>query len=159
MCQINFLSNSSVQIPIPTARGLIPPFWETHSFILTLLYFQNQNVLRWCVHLMFLISLLEGVAKLVVYLTISSCLLYTEYSCAVLCLVTQSCPTLCDPMDCSPPGSSVHGIFQARILEWVAISFSRGTSWPRDWTGFSRIVGRSFTVWATGEALQRVSIF
>ena len=41
-------------------------------------------------------------------------------------LVAQSCPTLCDPMDCSPPGSSVHGIFQARILEWVAISFSRG---------------------------------
>ena len=42
--------------------------------------------------------------------------------------VTQSCPTLCDPMDCSLPGSSVHGIFQARILEWVAISFSRGSS-------------------------------
>ena len=40
--------------------------------------------------------------------------------------VVQSCPTLCDPMDCSPPGSSVHGILQARILEWVAISFSRG---------------------------------
>ena len=42
--------------------------------------------------------------------------------------------TLCDPMDCSPPGSSVHGIFQARILEWVAISFSKESSWPRDWT-------------------------
>ena len=42
--------------------------------------------------------------------------------------VTQSCPTLCDPVDCSPPGSSVHGIFQARVLEWVAISFSRGSS-------------------------------
>ena len=40
--------------------------------------------------------------------------------------VAQSCPTLCDPVDCSPPGSSVHGILQARILEWVAISFSRG---------------------------------
>ena len=46
--------------------------------------------------------------------------------------VAQSCPTLCDPMDCSPPGSSVHGIFQARVLEWVAISFSRGSSQPRD---------------------------
>ena len=45
-------------------------------------------------------------------------------------LVTQSCPTLCDAMDCSPPGSSVHGIPQARILEWVAISFSRGSSNP-----------------------------
>ena len=51
----------------------------------------------------------------------------------VTVLVTQSCPTLCD-LDCSPPGSSVHGILQARILEWVAISFSRGSSWPRDWT-------------------------
>ena len=44
--------------------------------------------------------------------------------------VAQSCHTLCDPMDCSPPGSYVHGIFQARILEWVAISFSRGSSDP-----------------------------
>ena len=43
-------------------------------------------------------------------------------------------PILCSPMDCSPPGSSIHGIFQARVLEWVAISFSRETSWPRDWT-------------------------
>ena len=42
--------------------------------------------------------------------------------------VAQSCPTLCNPMDCSPPGSSVHGIFQARVLEWVAISFSGGPS-------------------------------
>ena len=48
--------------------------------------------------------------------------------------VTQSCPTLCDPMDCSLPGSSVHRIFQARVLEWVAISFSRGSSQPRDRT-------------------------
>ena len=46
-------------------------------------------------------------------------------------IVSQSCPTLCDPMDCSPPGSSVHGPFQARILEWVAIYFSRGSSQPR----------------------------
>ena len=48
--------------------------------------------------------------------------------------VAQSCPTLCDPADCSPPGSSVHGILQARILEWVAISFSRGSSQPRSRT-------------------------
>ena len=67
--------------------------------------------------------------------------------------VAQSCPTLCDPMDCSLPGSSVHGIFQARVLEWVAISFSRGSSWPRDWTRVSRIAGRHFTVWATREVL------
>ena len=52
-------------------------------------------------------------------------------------------------MDCSLPGSSVHGIFQARILEWVAISFSRVPSWPRDWTRVSCTAGRLFTVWAT----------
>ena len=63
--------------------------------------------------------------------------------------VAQSCRTLCDPMDCSPPGSSLQGIFQARILEWVAISFSRGASWSRDWTRVSGIVGRRFTIWAT----------
>ena len=58
-------------------------------------------------------------------------------------LITQSCPTLCNPVDCSPPGSSVHGILQARILEWVAILFSRGFSQPRNRTlvssrGFSQ---------------------
>ena len=66
--------------------------------------------------------------------------------------VAQSCLTLCDPVDCSLPGSSVHGIFQARILEWVAISFSRGSSWPRDQTWDSRIAGRRFTLWTTREA-------
>ena len=50
----------------------------------------------------------------------------------VCVLVAQSCPTLCDPMDCSSPGSSVHGILQARILVWIAIPFSRGTYQPRD---------------------------
>ena len=65
--------------------------------------------------------------------------------------VAQLCPTLCDPMDCSLLRSSVHGIFQAKVLEWVAISFSRGSSWPRDWTQVSRTVGRRFTVWATRE--------
>ena len=49
--------------------------------------------------------------------------------------ITQSCPTLCDPMDCSLPGSSVHGIFQAIVLEWIVISLSRGSSQPRDQTG------------------------
>ena len=68
-------------------------------------------------------------------------------------LVTQSCPTLHDPMDCSPPGSSVHAILQARILEWVAIPFSRGSSWHRDRTLVSCISGRFFTVWVTREAL------
>ena len=59
--------------------------------------------------------------------------------------VAQSCQTLCDPMDSSPPGSSVHGILQVRILEWVAISFSRGSSLPRDRTQVSCTAGRYFT--------------
>ena len=53
------------------------------------------------------------------------------------CLITKSCATLCNSMDCSLPGSSVHGISQARIPEWVAISFARGSSWLRDWTYIS----------------------
>ena len=67
---------------------------------------------------------------------------------AVLCvfLVAQLCPTLSDPMGCSPPGSSVHGDLQARILEWVAMSSSRGSSQPRDQTQVSRIAGGFFTV-------------
>ena len=69
-----------------------------------------------------------------------------------MCMLSQSCPTLCDPMDCSPPDSSVHGIFQARILEWVAISSSRGSSQSKDRTHISCV---SYTVrwilyhWAT----------
>ena len=67
--------------------------------------------------------------------------------------VTKSCPTLCDPMDSNLPGSAVHGIFQARILEWAAISVSRGSSQPRDRTRVSCIADRHFTVWATKQAL------
>ena len=59
---------------------------------------------------------------------------------------------LCDPMDCSPTGSSVHGIFQARIEQWVAISFSRGSSQPMDRTQVSHTAGRRFTLWASREA-------
>ena len=66
-------------------------------------------------------------------------------------LVAQSCLTLYDPMDWGPSGSSVHGIFQARILKWVAIPFSRGSFWPSDWTQVSRIAGKLFTMWATRE--------
>ena len=64
--------------------------------------------------------------------------------------VAQSCPPLLT-LDCSLPGSSVHRIFQARVLEWVAISCSRGSSWPRDRTRVSRILGGCFIVWATRE--------
>ena len=65
--------------------------------------------------------------------------------------VAQSCPTLCDPVDCNLSGSSVHGIFQAIALEWIAISFSSGFSLPKDQTQVSRIVDRRFTIGATRE--------
>ena len=71
-------------------------------------------------------------------------------------MYTQSCPTLCDPMDCSLPGSSLHGILQAIVLECVAISFSRGSSWPRDRTCISSIscIDMLFVYhWATWEGL------
>ena len=71
------------------------------------------------------------------------------FHCVMLCLVAQLCQTICDPLDYSPPGSSVHGIFQARILEWVAISYSRESSWPRYWTYGSYdswIAGKFFTL-------------
>ena len=73
-----------------------------------------------------------------------------EYVCVCVC-ESLSRVQLCNPMDSSLPGLSLHGIFQATMLEWIAISFPRGSSWPRDWTWLSRIAGRLFTVWATGE--------
>ena len=72
----------------------------------------------------------------------------------VKALVAQSYLTLFDPMDCSLPSSSVHGICQARTLEWVAIPFSRGSSWPWNQTQVSYLTGRFFTIWATREAPQ-----
>ena len=95
-----------------------------------------------------------------VYICVCVCVCTQEYINMYMCIykhgseseVAQSCPTLCNPMDCSPPGSSVHGIFQARVLEWVAISFSGGPSWPKNRTPVSLIAGRHFTLWATREA-------
>ena len=68
-----------------------------------------------------------------------------------VCVCAQSCLTLCDPTDCSPPGPSVHGILQTRILEWVAISFSRGSSPSRDWTPISCIGRQILYHWTTRE--------
>ena len=71
----------------------------------------------------------------------------------VCALSLQSCLTLCNPVDCNLPGSSVHGILQARVLEWTTMPFFRGSSWPRNRTCISCIAGRFFTDWATREAL------
>ena len=84
------------------------------------------------------------------YITIIS-----VYMCVCVCvLLVQLCPVLCDRTDCSLPGSSVLGIFQARILEWITIPFSKGSSQPRDQTWVSCIAGKVFTDWVTREALK-----
>ena len=72
-------------------------------------------------------------------------------------LVAQSCLTLCSPMDCSLLCSSIHQIFQARILGWVAISFSSGSSQPGDWTWVSCFVGRFFINWATTGSIRELN--
>ena len=87
---------------------------------------------------------------------------YREILCVCVCVcvwVAQLCPPLCDPMDCSLPGSSVHGILQARIPEWLAMPFSRGFFWLRDQTWVSHIAGRFFTIWATKEAKRSYTVF
>ena len=82
-----------------------------------------------------------------------------RYYCECVCVfVAQLCLTLCDPMECFLPGSSVHGIIQARILEWVAILFFTGSSQSRDRTWVSYVEGRFFTIWATRETLG-ISLF
>ena len=80
-------------------------------------------------------------------------------NCCCCCVVAQSSPTLCNPTDCGLPGSSVRGISQARILDWVAISFSRGSSWPRDQTRVS-CTGRWILYHQpTREALTQIGYF
>ena len=75
------------------------------------------------------------------------------------CLVAQSCSTLCNPMDYKPPGSSVHGILQARILEWVAISFSRGSSQPRMKFSSPALAGEFFTTEPAGKPTSHLGSF
>ena len=85
-------------------------------------------------------------------------LLYFVYLYMAIYLSARSSPTLCDPVDCIPPGSSVHGILQARILDWVAMPSSRASLWHRNWTQVFFIGGRFFTLWATKEASKNTGL-
>ena len=98
--------------------------------------YRSFTILFWCAH-----SSLSLLKKYLFICTssLNVCMFWVHSE------VVQSCPTLCDPVDCSPPGSSIHGILQARILEWVASFFSRGSSWPRDQTQVSCIAGDALT--------------
>ena len=91
--------------------------------------------------------------KFCLFLTLACILFCLFVSCSVWLSCSVSQVWLCHPMDCDPPGSSVHGILQARIQEWVALSFSRGSFRPRGWTHVSHIAGRLFTIWATERLL------
>ena len=119
---------------------------------------ENTNILDThsfcCVYLPCSLDCAVIIYQLLGHYTMSSGTL----ECTVKVLVAQSWPILCNPMDCSLPVSTVHGILQARIPEWIAIPFSRRSSWHRDQTWVSHIAGRFFTVWATREALE-CSIF
>ena len=97
------------------------------------------------------------ISKKLIFMLLIISILFSSliFALKVKVLVTQSCLTLCDPMDCSLPGSSIHGILQARILEWVAVPSSRGSSPPRDGIYVSYVpalAGRFFTTSATWEA-------
>ena len=110
-------------VAIPSSRGSSPPRDGTHIS---------------CISMCILYHWATRAAHLLLQLALS--------------LAAQLCPALCDPVDCSPPGSSVHGILQARILEWVTTLSFRGSFQPSDWTQVSGITGRIFTLWATSVA-------
>ena len=107
-----------------------------------------------------IVGLKTNLYSSVIYVRYWEVMCHNVYAC-IHAQSLQSCLTFCDPMECSPPGASVHGISQARILDWVAISFSRGSSQLRDQTQVSYIaciVCGSFTHWATWEVHHNVYI-
>ena len=114
-------------------KSLSPQGLDCHSFTgyFTLMPLPRKHLWE-VVHIFFIKSFLVGI--------------FSRQFDMLKVLVTQSCLTLCDPMDCSPPGSSVYGIFQARILEWTATSFYRRCSLPKDQSWVSYIEGRSSTI-------------
>ena len=121
----------------------------------------SDKVARHLIILLTCTHLLESEAPAAVSQQVPS---YLTPPCVCVCvcvcvLVAQSCLTHCDPVDCSPAGSSVHAILQARIQKLVAISLSRGSSWPKDWTQISCIAGRFYTIQATREACPLLSTF
>ena len=96
--------------------------------------------------------IIQGLSLLSFMLYFLPSALVQHISCMLCVIVAQLCLILCDPMDCSLLGSSVHGILQARVLEWIDISFSRGSSRTKDRNQLSYIAVRLFTIWATREA-------
>ena len=124
-------------------------FWEKFTWPFTNLY-SSTHVLYWICWVAQEIPLEFLLQKWYNYLGDLTSIKWSE--------VAQSCLTLCDPVDCNLPGSSVQGILQARTLEWAAISFFRGSSWPRDRTRVSGIAGRCFILWATRSTMNTIEV-
>ena len=120
------------------------------DFWIKYLCYSFANEIRSLLKLSHFVTLLISLCICVLpfHLCVCVCVCARAHVCACYSVVSD-----CDPMDCSPPGSSIHGILQAKILEWVAISYSRESSRWRDWTWISHREGRLFSVWATREAL------
>ena len=118
--------------------GPLEEFWRQRLFYVCLLGFcglrHPLTCRQWSAYVFTSPSLCVSVPESRFFLCIR---MQSHWFLHDVCSVAQLCLTLCDPMDCSLPGSSVHGIFQARILKWVAISFSRGSSQPKDQTHVS----------------------
>ena len=132
------------------------PICSRHTWLLNWAWRGKQNWKTWTILSQmlaecFFICCLSSMMMMMMTMMMMMCV------CMCVCvLAAQLCLTLCEPMNCSLPGSSVHGILQARTLEWIAIPFFRGSSPPRDRTQVSCIAGRFFTVWATREAFPMI---
>ena len=122
--------------------------WSVWPVFPTLGCLHSLEIIKVCAAQMFklLMPPFECLYRIVASVKIMLCVCVCVCECERKRARAQSCPTLYDPMDCSPPESSVYGIFQARIPEWVAISFSRGSSQPRDRTRVFHIAGRRFNL-------------
>ena len=136
---------------------VVQKMWEVSEFLLAVEWLNSVSI--WYSHIIKcgcnMITFLNRSKHTYIHMYIH---IYVCVSIFVV-LVGQLCLTLCDAMGCSPSGSSVHGILQVRILEWVAIPFSKRSSWPRDGTQVSRIAGSFFTIWATREAHMCIYIY
>ena len=126
-------SNAEGAGSIPGQGVKVPhPLWPTNQNILKKKKKTRNNIVTNSIKTLKMVHIKKKSFKQRVYK--SPCVCVCVCVCVLCALVAQSCLTLCDPTDCSPPGFSVHGILQAQILEWIDISFSRGTSQPRDRT-------------------------
>ena len=149
------MNPSQISLPYLHSHFHIPHFYNLQDSLEFSLKFFTLKI-NACLNFYLLVSYPHEIMLCLDFLKFTNCVHWASLFLVsnwldLECEVAQSCPTLCDPMDCSLPGSSVHGIFQATVLEWIAISFPKGSSQPRDRTQVSHIIDRRFTVWVTRE--------